>query len=585
MKNKFNKLKNKLYPSKSFVGVFLSIIILISPILNNKYIRGHDSRFHITNMISTNEYIDISSLNFSLPKIFGGDIARGFGYGTGIFYPPLSYHLTAYTTHILNLKYPNNLLSLPIVEMLIVLLSAISMYIFMKKVFKDSKVAGIGAISYISSTYFLCSIYIRTALAELLTFIFIPLVFLGLYELFFGKEKKFYIPFIIGYIGMVCSQLVIAMYLTAFIILIFIINFRKVFKMDKIKKLIIASIIILLMTSPYLTLLIEHKIFGNYVVFESGSMYTLKSLANNSLEIKHYILNDAIIHPNVQLFINPIVLIVSAMSIVFRNKTFKDNKKIYQIIMILLIITTFMATKYFPWTKMPSIINTLQFPWRLRTFIAFLLAIISGNIIKMFKFKHSNLLIIIIALMITFAGYKNIIRVAIYDLNDYLEKNNNNEWVEGKVDRFTNMGVQKEYLPVNTKYNQDYYYARDHEVIVKKGKAKIGFSYNKIPELAFEVSIDSEEITLELPRLYYLGYKIILTDNNGKKQNIKYYENKYGFIEFTLKDSGLIEVTYEGTIASKISNYIPLLTIVSGLTLMVYKKKKWNFKKHKKGTI
>lgn len=572
MKNKFNKIKNKLYPSKSFVGLLLSIFILISPLINHKYSKGHDSFFHMTNMIHTSEHIDISNLKLSLPKIFGGDIAKGFGYGTGIFYPPLSYHLTSYSTIFFNLDNTNKLLSLPITEMIIIALSGISMYLFLKQAFKDNRIAGIGSISYISSTYFLCDIYVRGALSEALTFIFIPLVFLGLYELFFGNEKKFYAPFIIGYIGMICSQLVITMYLTAFILIIFLIYLKKVFKINKIKKLLYASIIILLITSPYWVLLLEHRIFGDYVIFEPGSMYTLESIQRNLLNIKDLFIPRIFNRIGIRLFINPIVLIISVITMIFSKQTFKDKKIILKILIILLILTLFMTTKYFPWNKLPSIINIIQFPWRLRTFIAFLLSIISGHIVKILKFKYSNLIIIVIAILITLTGYLTINRYTLYDLDYFLEKNNITDKNMMTNMNFNHMGVQKEYRPVNTKNNIEYYENRNNNIQVNKGLAEIRIIKNDTPNLEFEVKVASEVVTLELPRLYYLGYKIQLTDSLGNIKNISYYENSYGFIEISLKNSGIVKITYEGTIANKISKYISLLTIIINLGIIIYKK-------------
>ena len=116
----------------------------------------------------------------------------------------------------------------------------------------------------------------------MLTFIFIPLIFLGLYELFWGDEKKFLPLFTIGYIGMINSHLVLSVYLTITIIIIFLCFLEEILKKEKIKKLLLASIVILLISSPYLVPLLEHKMFGNYVVFEPNSMYSIDSIKFNS---------------------------------------------------------------------------------------------------------------------------------------------------------------------------------------------------------------------------------------------------------------------------------------------------------------
>lgn len=546
------KTNKKIILSKSFIGLILSAFLLILPLLNNKYIRGHDSYFHATNMLLTQRNIDIKNLQFSLPKVFGGKIANGFGYGTGIFYPPLSYYLTSYITKIFHMNQNDSLFSLTIVAIVIILLSGITMYIFLKKVFKNNKIAGIGSISYISSTYFLCNIYVRMALAESLTFIFIPIVFLGLYELFFGEEKRFDNPFIIGYIGMIYSHLVMSIYLTLIIIIVFIIFSKYVFKINKIKKLFLSSIIILLITSPYIIPLLEHKLLGNYAVFEPELMYATKSIYYTSLKLEDYFLIKPITKSGIRIFINPIVLIISSISILFSKKIFREEKHIYTIVITMLIITAFISSKCFPWNKMPLILKIIQYPWRLRTIIAFLLAIISGNFIKIIKCNNNNILFICIAVLITITGY---ILIPKYRIDD-IERLNISDT------KFTHMGTKQEYLPVNTKNNIDYFNNRTTEIKIKQGTAEIKKIKDDVPNLVFEIEIDSETVTLELPRLYYLGYDIKFTDNMRNTKKIKYSENEYGFIEILLKESGTIEILHRGTIANIICNYISIITII-----------------------
>jgi uncharacterized membrane protein len=227
---------------KSVLGILFAMLILISPLVENQVPWGHDYEFHITNLFLNYKSINIFKLNFLLPKIFGGTIANGFGYGTGIFYPPLSYYLTSYLASILNCINSNIYLSLSILEILTIMLSGITMFIFLKRIFKDNNIASIGGIAYISSTYFLCNIYTRCAIAEMLTFIFIPIIFLSLYELFFGQKKRFNLIFIIGYLGMIHSHLVLSVYLTIIILILFLIFIKKVLDKEIIKRLIFGMI-------------------------------------------------------------------------------------------------------------------------------------------------------------------------------------------------------------------------------------------------------------------------------------------------------------------------------------------------------
>ena len=62
------------------------------------------------------------------------------------------------------------------------------MYSFSKKLTKSKSIATLISILYMLMPYHLTDMYIRNAIGEFLSYIFVPLVFLGLYNLF-HKEK------------------------------------------------------------------------------------------------------------------------------------------------------------------------------------------------------------------------------------------------------------------------------------------------------------------------------------------------------------------------------------------------------------
>lgn len=560
-KNKLNQFyKNGIKAIKSIpkpvLGLLFSILVLTLPLIKTKVIWGHDYDFHVTNMLLTHEYIDIFKLSNTLPKVLGGNIANGFGYGTGLFYPPLSYYLTSYISYFLGFSKDNLPLSITILETIIIALSGIFMYIFIKRVFKDDKVAGVGSISYISSTYFLCNVYTRCAIGEMLTFIFVPIIFLGLYELFFGDTKKFNILFIIGYVGMIHSHLVLSVYLTIIIIILFLCFPKKVFKKDIIKKLILSSIIILLISSSYIVPMLEHKILGDYVVFSPYGMYTDSRINENIISLNDF-LTIGTKENNIKVYINHVVLIASILTIIFNKKIFKkEERKIYLATIILILVSVIISSSHFIWNHAPEFLKMIQFPWRLRGITAFGLAILTGNLLRAIKGENKSLIISVLALGILLFGYNTIIH--------------ENITYPAEVNTMS-MGAEKEYLPVNTKENIEYYDTRTKDIIIKEGHAEINTIENNTPYLNSKIELNSNKIVIELPRLYYLGYQIKLTDNAGNTTKINYYENEYGFIELELNKSVVLEVTYEGTIANKIANYICLITIIVCIVTLIYK--------------
>jgi len=557
----FRKNKKKIIP---IILILLTTIVLVFPLLGDNVSSGHDYDFHVTNFLFNQSKIDILKLKFGISKIFGGDIARTFGYGTGIFYPPLSYHLTTYIANFLQVIKVNSILSISILQIIIVILSALTMYKFVKRISEDEYVSTISAISYISSIYYINNIYVRTAVAESLTFIFIPLVFWGLYELFMGDEKKFNSLFIIGYVGLINSHLVLSVYITIFILIVFLFSLKKVLKKEKIKKLAIASVLILLISSPFLIPLLEHKFYGNYAVFNSETMYTLESIKTNALSIMDFFVIRNKTSNGVEVYINYIVIYMAAGSIIYKKKIFKNKEKnIIKTIIIILLLATIISTKYFPWSIMPSFIKMIQFPWRMMGIIGFSLAILSGYYTKLINNKNKKKIVIVLGIFLILFGFSTIPKERI--TKPYFPTE-------------ISMGVQNEYLPQKTIENINYFKIRNKDIIIKKGMAEIDIIKNETPYLKSKIIInEGNKITIELPRLYYLGYSIKL-DTEKEIKKIQYYENENGFIEIEIEESGILEVEYEGTKANKISNIVSILILILSICTLIYQKIKKNKK-------
>lgn len=88
--------------------------------------------------------------------------------------------------------------------------------------------------------------------------------------------------------------------------------------------------------------------------------------------------------------------------------------------------------------------------------------------------------------------------------------------------------------------------------------------------LSCELAEVTEGTKIELPYIYYLGYKVTL-NSNGEKINLKTYETENGFVgvELPSMDRGLLQVSYEGTFYMKLSAYISILTLIA-LIIKIY---------------
>lgn len=108
-----------------------------------------------------------------------------FGYSWNLFYGSFS----SMSIVFLNFITHNIIIAYKLVLFLGLFLSGITMYFFVTKITEDKNVGMFSGVLYMTMPYHLNDMYIRNSLGEFLSYIFIPLVFLGLYNLF-NKNKK-----------------------------------------------------------------------------------------------------------------------------------------------------------------------------------------------------------------------------------------------------------------------------------------------------------------------------------------------------------------------------------------------------------
>lgn len=132
-------------------------------------------------------------------------------------------------------------------------------------------------------------------------------------------------------------------------------------------------------------------------------------------------------------------------------------------------------------------------------------------------------------------------------------------------------GIEYEYLPTKAHNDLDYIRQRSSNVIITSGTATIENEQKDESNMTFAIKKSSENTSLELPYIYYLGYTIKI---NGTQ--INYNESDKGFIQITVPtcDNAIVEVTYTGTKLEKISLGISIISFLAFIGYIVYTEKK-----------
>lgn len=167
----------------------------------------------------------------------------------------------------------------------------------------------------------------------------------------------------------------------------FVIYFKEIVTKKNILYLILASILILLLTVAFWGPLLEFKICGEYRIFVPYLLPGKGALKYSTLRFDELLpftsmhANHLVFH--LQIFV--IILFFGGIFFLFKKKLWKE--KIWIFLIIFTMLSLIMITPIFPWQYTPSILQTLQFPWRLALYTAFGACAFCGLCIKQFENK------------------------------------------------------------------------------------------------------------------------------------------------------------------------------------------------------
>ena len=207
--------------------ILLIGLIIALPLLSINIRNTHDGFIHLLRTIGTDDAIKMAQI----PPILSLDYCNGMGYAINLFYPAV----TCYLPLIIKLFTPTYVLALKIFGMICIILSGFTMYKFVNEVTQKRVIALFSAILYIVAPYKLANIYIRYAIGEFMAAVFIPLVFLGLYNLFNGDGKKHYY-IAIGATGLILSHTVSTLYVAIFCVFYIMFFIKKLKEKQVLKK-------------------------------------------------------------------------------------------------------------------------------------------------------------------------------------------------------------------------------------------------------------------------------------------------------------------------------------------------------------
>ena len=565
-----------------YIIIIAASLIAAIPLINLRIYGTDDGYVHMLRIFGMEQIL--KEQNF--PPFIYSKFANGFGYAINLFYSPIVTYGPLFF-RIFGLHYYT---CLKLFAYSTILISCFTMYNFLYEVSKKREIAIPGALIYAFIPYRLETIFNRFAIGEFTAYIFFPMLFHGLFNLLKGDGKKHYY-IAIAAIGLILTHTISTEYSAIFALLYIVFNFKQLKNKGVIRKIAINVIFILAITTFFTVPLMEHKILGNYVIFNSKSMKSLPSDVQNSTIKISQLFKDIGEVNGVSFKVGIPLIILMLLGIVSYKKMDKNIKSEYITFAVIAMISLAMVTKLFPWIIMPKILTTLQFAWRMLAFFEFALSIICA--INLYYFidiickkssknskdtkvhtKTENLynMLLLFAIIVIITSMMKIDYNYSYEKEKFLT----DEEYETKINEKNSIwSINREYLPEKVdvkKLGTSYLDYRENRVYVLDGNSTITNEKKKGLQLEFDIENYKANTILELPYTYYLGYTVT-TEQNEK---IQMFESDNGMLAIKLDEnieSAHITVKYTGTIIEKVSYLISAISVITFVGYVIHSKK------------
>lgn len=535
---------------KKFLPLALVLVLsvfAIFPLFGTGFFRIHDDT-----QIARVQEMALSLRDGQLPVRWVNDLGYGFGYPIFNFYGPLAYYFGGLFV-IFGLS---PLVATKIVFALALVFCGVSMYALASRFW--GKMGGVlASIFYVYAPYHALDAYVRGALGELWAISFVPLVFLGVYEVFVGNNVGIFI----GSLGL--AAMIVSHNLTAIIIvptLMIMIFLLTPFSSQKIRFL--SGVAVLLIIGAGLS--------SFYWLPSVGEMNFTKvsgQIGGGADFRDHFVYLD-------QLWASPwgfggsapgrldgmsfmagkihliAVAICFPLALFFYLK--KRHKAFFTIIcgLILLFLSLFMITdkSMFIWASIKPMAY-VQYPWRYLLSITFFASFLAGSLAcapfakKEWRFLAFTLLLLVVI------GYNK----KYFNTPNYYEVENGKlslNDIKWRISR-----ISDEYLPKDFVVPVDFGKIPASRVEIISGKGKISNLLENSKKISFSLFADTD-LEAKINIAYFPGWEIA---DNGVSADFVLEEGRV-VVDFSPGWHN-VELYFVNTRIRKIGNFTSLLSM------------------------
>ncbi len=536
----------------------LSIFILSFVSVGDLFLRqGHpitfDGHIHMTTM---NQFAQ-SLKSGEFPVTWSNNFAN-----FGLPLPLFSHQLPAYLGALLIISGFSTENTFKILILFSIVISNILFYFFYKKL-SNKTVAFVATSIAIFFPYRELSIYTRGSLPEIMSTIFLPLMFFGVWNLHHKNYKK---SSLLLYFSSLAISLTHPMMLLVFCLPLSIYFFTKLDKKDYLKHIFIlltsVSLGILSASFYLMPLFLEMKYFFQSAIKEE--MSTDRFLQFNQLYDPSWFYTFT--HPGpranfIKLGLLEFSIVISAAILLFANKfglikkiIIKENLKqigVWLAMTILAIVLLLPISKHI--YALPFF-SQIQYPWRFLNVLQFLIPGLAACLFFLIKSKNRNLFL-----------YLLLFTVVLFRVPQFYGKN---YVIQPDTDyEFNKSNLHS--LNMNPLWTGDseIYKTKTTQSEIIEGEGKLEFLELKNASRKYKVSAETEIRMIDYT-FYFPGWVVVDTQNSQNKNiSIEYQDLNYrGLITYKLpKGDHIILVEYRPTKIRMAARYLSIFGIFAYL--------------------
>lgn len=400
---------------------------------------------------------------------------------------------------------------------------------------------------YTLSTYRLHDLLFRHDLGEVGVFLFLPIVLLGIYEIFYGNRKNWlYLTF--GMTGVIYSHAISPMLVAILIVIVALCQFPELKKTPKRWiSLFWATLCSALLTAAYFLPMIEQVRHTKFMLTQSQANLSLGALDFSDTFIGS--LNNTIGQPNIGL-----TLLIAAVIILLSANKIKDRAiRHFSIIGAVMLLC---SSKIFPWEIFNNTpLKMMQYPWRLDMIATILLAVfVASDPLDLMKTNLTKGLLIGFVFLLSISASYRLIKTSPLQMNTYA--------AYSQPEAFS-IGAGQEYLPVGTKLSS--LQRTSHKPKIRKGTAQITNFKQYGTRLSFNFK-NAKHAKVDLPIIAYYGYRS--TQSKGKVSALRVDKKNNNLAQVTVNGKCKVVVDYFETTTQKIArrtSFLSLLVIIAVL--------------------